>query len=48
MIYLILFSNIRFIFFVRRERDYFREGFNNWVFMIIYNWGEEVEGRWFL
>lgn len=48
VIYLTSPSNTRSTLLARRERDYSREGFNNWAFMTTHNWGEEAEGRWFL
>lgn len=48
VIYLVSFMGICFILLVVRLYDYFVDGFNDWVFMIIYFWDEDFFGEWVL
>ena len=41
-------AGTRSVLLQRRTRDLSTEGFNDWAFMTVHNWGELAQGTWTL
>ena len=41
-------AGTRSVLLQRRSKDTSKEGFNDWAFMTVHNWGELAQGTWTL